>query len=148
MAPGGFDDISQPIRLGLIGGGLEPAKALRLVRDYVEAHPLMQNVLTATAILGAAILGVPEEDGRKKKRSANRDEPEPLPRGKVRFAGIYGAGAALGFTPQEVDAMSLWQLNAAVDGYVMAHGSGRDRRDAARPSRMKSGPGCRRKRER
>lgn len=54
-------DISHTIRLGLIGGGLEPAKALQLVRDYVEARPPMENVMFARGILGVALQGVPDE---------------------------------------------------------------------------------------
>lgn len=30
----------------------------------------------------------------------------------------------MGFSPQQVRAMSLWQYMAAVDGYARAHGSG------------------------
>lgn len=39
----------------------------------------------------------------------------------MRFAAIYGLGAAVGFTPQEVDRMSIWQFHAAVEGWVEAH---------------------------
>ncbi len=34
---------------------------------------------------------------------------------------IYGVGAAMGFTPQQVDVMSMWQFRAAVNGYVAAN---------------------------
>lgn len=37
------------------------------------------------------------------------------------MAAIYGAGAVIGFTPQEIDRMSLWQWSAAINGYVAAH---------------------------
>ena len=30
----------------------------------------------------------------------------------------------MGFTPQQVGAMSLWQFTACVDGYARAHSSG------------------------
>ncbi|TCT42782.1 hypothetical protein [Martelella mediterranea] len=39
------------------------------------------------------------------------------------MANIYGAGAAMGFTPQEVSAMSVWQFSAALDGYIRANSS-------------------------
>lgn len=29
----------------------------------------------------------------------------------------------MGFTPQQVDAMSLWQFTACADGYAAAHGT-------------------------
>ena len=54
-------DISHTIRLGLIGGGTEPAKALSLVRDYVESRPPMENVMLARGILGIALQGAPDE---------------------------------------------------------------------------------------
>lgn len=55
------EDISSVIRFGLIGGGLDPAKAMKLTRDYVEARPPMENLLLAEAILSAACFGVSDE---------------------------------------------------------------------------------------
>ncbi|MET3602032.1 hypothetical protein [Martelella mangrovi] len=46
---------------------------------------------------------------------------DDLPNGKIRMAKIYGAGAAMGFSPQEVNAMSVWQFSAALDGYIKAN---------------------------
>jgi len=46
---------------------------------------------------------------------------DDLPNGKIRFAAIYGTGAAIGFTPQEVNEMTMWQFMAAVDGYIQAN---------------------------
>ena len=34
---------------------------------------------------------------------------------------MYGAGAVLGYTPQEVNEMSVWQYMAAIEGYEAAH---------------------------
>lgn len=50
-------DLRHVIRLGLIGGGLEPARALVLTQRYVEARPLVENVQPALAILSAALFG-------------------------------------------------------------------------------------------
>lgn len=58
-------DISHTIRLGLIGGGLEPAKALKLVEVYVEQRPPMENVQLAYGILAAGVMGAPEEPLKK-----------------------------------------------------------------------------------
>lgn len=55
------EDISNVIRLGLIGGDMKPADALKLVRAYVEARPPLENVTVAVAILSAALAGAPEE---------------------------------------------------------------------------------------
>lgn len=56
-----IEDISQVIRLGLIGGGTKPADALALVRRYVEERPPLENVMLAQAILSAGLMGAPEE---------------------------------------------------------------------------------------
>lgn len=57
-----IEDISNIIRLGLIGGGMEPVAALKLVRAYVEARPPMENLIPAQVILSAALTGAPEEN--------------------------------------------------------------------------------------
>lgn len=56
-----IEDISNIIRLGLIGGGMEPAPALNLARRYVEARPPMESLIPAQVILSAALTGAPEE---------------------------------------------------------------------------------------
>jgi hypothetical protein len=66
-------DISHTIRLGLIGGGLEPAKALSLVRDYVESRPPMENVMLARGILGIALQGAPDEKPGEAEGEAEND---------------------------------------------------------------------------
>lgn len=58
-------DISHTIRLGLIGGGITPDKALKLVRDYVESRPPAENLMLARGILGVAIMGAPEDQPKK-----------------------------------------------------------------------------------
>ena len=55
------EDLSNIIRLGLIGGGMAPADALKKVRTYVEERPPLENVLTAQSVLMAALMGAPEE---------------------------------------------------------------------------------------
>lgn len=62
-----MEDISHIIRLGLIGAGMEPGKALNLVRTYVEQRPPRESLDLAIAILGAAVDGIldGEEDAEK-----------------------------------------------------------------------------------
>lgn len=116
-------DIREPIRLGLIGGGLKPVEALKLVRTYVEQRPVVENLELATLVLQAALVGAPEEPVGD-VAGKDVEKIDDLPNGKLRFAKIYGAGAAMGFTPQQVDAMTVWQFFAAIDGYVKANGGG------------------------
>lgn len=86
------EDIREVIRLGLIGGGMEPGKALRLIRSYVDPRPPMENLLFAQSILAAGIMGVPDDQPQKKSavasmkstrsRAASGDGPpssEPVP---------------------------------------------------------------------
>lgn len=56
-----MQDISHVMRLGLIGGGIEPAKALVLIRNYVESRPPLENVMMARGILSLALQGAPDE---------------------------------------------------------------------------------------
>jgi hypothetical protein len=39
----------------------------------------------------------------------------------LRTAGVYGGGAVLGFSPQQMDEMGLWQINAVFEGWNKAH---------------------------
>lgn len=66
-------DISHVIRLGLIGGGLKPADALRAVRNYVEDRPPLENVLLARMVLAAALIGSPEEGVEKKSEAPDQE---------------------------------------------------------------------------
>lgn len=53
--------IREVIRLGLIGGGAAPVAALQLVRTYVDARPLEENIFAAHAILAASVVGVEDD---------------------------------------------------------------------------------------
>lgn len=55
------DDVIQPIRLGLEGGGMEKEEARRLVRRHVEDEPLALSVMTAQAVLAAALYGAEDD---------------------------------------------------------------------------------------
>lgn len=79
-------DLSEVIRLGLIGGGMPPSEALTLVRRYVEERPPMESLLTAQAVLGTALAGAPDEQpgkpdaGRQGRTSRSRAEKSGSPK--------------------------------------------------------------------
>lgn len=77
------EDLRETIRLGLIGGGLTPVKALELTRAYVDQRPLHESVNPAFAILTAALVGVPgdqpEEGAPSKKAGAETGTPDGSP---------------------------------------------------------------------
>lgn len=58
-----LEDVSNTIRLGLVGAGVEPPKALKLVKTYVESRPqdLVLNASFARGILETSIIGAPDE---------------------------------------------------------------------------------------
>lgn len=58
-------DIRETIRLGLIGGGMDPATALGLIDLYCADGMLIQNIVPARAIIMAAM---------------HTDEDDPLPK--------------------------------------------------------------------
>lgn len=65
-------DISHTIRLGLIGGGMEPTKALQMVTDYVESRPPLENRALAYGILAVAWHGPPDEQPGKRLRRRSK----------------------------------------------------------------------------
>jgi len=64
-------DVRETVRLGLIGGGMEPVPALTLVQRYVDNRPWQESRQVAMAILLAAMVGV-EGDNPTKKAEADR----------------------------------------------------------------------------
>lgn len=54
-------DISHTIRQGLIGGGMTPADATKLVQRYVEKRPPAESLIFAIGILQVALHGSPDE---------------------------------------------------------------------------------------
>jgi hypothetical protein len=68
------DDLGDTIRQGLIGGGMNPEDARRLVAGLLDRHPLLVFKPTAIEVLLSALSG-PEED--KPGKSAGADESAP-----------------------------------------------------------------------
>lgn len=61
-----LEDVREIVRLGLVGGGMVPAEAVRLVKRYVEQRPIGENVELALTIMDAALFGSAEYQARKK----------------------------------------------------------------------------------
>jgi hypothetical protein len=55
------DDIREVLYRGLIGGGLEPTAAGKVLRDLHDERPLMENIDLALAVVLASLVG-PEDD--------------------------------------------------------------------------------------
>ena len=71
-------DIREPIRLGLIGAGMAPADAVRLVQRYVEQRPLLDSVPIAAIIVMRA-LAMPEDLPAGKAEAATETDASPPP---------------------------------------------------------------------
>lgn len=52
-----LQDISEVIRLGLIGGGTKPAIADAMVKTYVDGQPLVESMEIALDVIAARFLG-------------------------------------------------------------------------------------------
>ena len=75
------EDLRETIRLGLIGGGLTPVKAMELTRAYVDRRPLNESVGPAFAILTAALVGVPGDEPKHGKPSKKAKAEAATPAG-------------------------------------------------------------------
>lgn len=112
-------DISEIIRIGLIGGGTDVDEAYRLV-DGIERTAPINEIAVARAVISAALIG-PQDD-----KISFSGPSEPTDDNRIMASAVYGNGAVMGFSPVEIDQCSLWQYTAAAAGYRKAHGSGND----------------------
>lgn len=60
----GINDLRETIRLGLIGGGMDPKDALAAVQRHIDLNPngLAPAVLVAYEVLKTAMFGQPKDD--------------------------------------------------------------------------------------
>jgi len=77
-------EISEILRIGLIGGGMAPPDALAKTRRYVDERPLEENRDTAYAVALAGLLRV------------HGDEVEEEPPGEVGASGAIQSGSTSG----------------------------------------------------
>lgn len=63
-------DVRDTVRLGLIGGGMTSAEAIKLVARYCSEGQLSEGVVVAQAVLGVAIFGPGEEEPGKSQAGA------------------------------------------------------------------------------
>lgn len=75
-------DIMNIIRLGLIGGGMQPVEAMRLVKTYCEGCPISplqpgaNNPLTvAQTVLAAAVIGSSLDSPANEDKDEETSEP-------------------------------------------------------------------------
>ncbi|NTE44149.1 gene transfer agent family protein [Agrobacterium pusense] len=72
-----LQDISEVIKWGLIGAGMDQQAAIKLVASEVEGRRPLENLVIAQRVLGAGVVGSPEEDVGKKSGAANQAKRKP-----------------------------------------------------------------------
>lgn len=73
------DDVRDILRIGLIGGGVKPADAHRLLIQYFDRRPPAENYLAAFAVLIGAFVGVPGDEISIKKKTETMETTAPSP---------------------------------------------------------------------
>jgi len=81
-----LQDISEVIKWGLIGAGMPQGDALKLVETEVEGRRPLENLVIAQKVLGAGVVGAPEEDVGKKSEAASR--PKRKTRSRTENSGL------------------------------------------------------------
>ena len=73
----GLSDVRETIRLGLIGGGMDPERAMSKVKNHIDLNPngLAPAVLVAYAVLDYTLFGAPKDDPVGKEKPAEAKEP-------------------------------------------------------------------------
>lgn len=72
-----INDIRETLRLGLIGGGMPPDKALRIISRYVDDRPWQESLQPAMVVLMAAMVGVQGDEVGKKAETERATENPP-----------------------------------------------------------------------
>lgn len=63
------DDVRDVLRIGLVGGGMKPAEAHRLLVRHFDGKPPIEFYLTAFTVLMAAFVGVAGDEVQSKKKT-------------------------------------------------------------------------------
>jgi hypothetical protein len=69
------DDIREPLYRGLIGGGLDPTRAGRVLRDLHDERPLMENIDLALEVVLASLVGAEDDPPGELEREPTSATP-------------------------------------------------------------------------
>lgn len=72
------DDVRDVLRIGLMGGGMKPTEAHRLLVRYFDGKAPLQFYLTAFTVLMAAFVGVDGDEVSVKKKTTEQTAPIDL----------------------------------------------------------------------
>jgi hypothetical protein len=95
-----LNDVRETIRLGLIGGGMDPERAMLAVKLHVDGNPngLAPSVLIAHEVLRAAVVGVRDDPVGKQ----NAAETEAAGQASTTMTGVSAAQPSMEL-PQDWD---------------------------------------------
>ena len=99
-----YAEITETIRLGLVGGGAQPEEAAALVATYVPARPLIDANYLAVGILTALWIGPEEPEFREATEDETADFERRINRAARNIMTEARAAAATG------------DLSAAING--------------------------------
>lgn len=71
------NDVRETLRLGLIGGGMMPDRALRFINRYCDDQPAVASLQLAMVILMAYMVGVPGDEVGKKPEPERAKDDQP-----------------------------------------------------------------------
>jgi hypothetical protein len=71
------DDMRDVLRIGLVGGGMKPVDAHRMLVLYFDDKPPINFYLTAFTVLMAAFVGVEGDEVQVKKKTTPTDQTSP-----------------------------------------------------------------------
>ena len=111
--------VREAIRLGLIGGGMEPFAALAPGQALRRRPAHWREPGHRPG--GSPGLGRGRAGGANPGALGEGVGPEPLPCGRIRFGQLYGSGAAIGFSRADVRDCSLWEFAHASHGWRAAN---------------------------
>lgn len=84
-------EIEHAIRLGLVGGGMSPKEAARLVAAYLPAAPLHDGMILAMSVLGALFFGSSREEELPVEEAPAPAPVEELPAPEATAIDIWNA---------------------------------------------------------
>ena len=68
------DDVIEPIRLGLIGGGMTQSEAGPMVTTIFQQHPIVEFRIAALSIVAHALYGPPDDTPEKPEGATTSPE--------------------------------------------------------------------------
>lgn len=110
-------DIRHVLRVSLVGGGLPPREAERLLAAEFGASMARQAKHLCRAILAVSITSPDGKSNQSKSRNGDSD---------FSITDIYQTAGAIGLKPHELADMTMWEFNQYLEGWNIAQGGGGD----------------------